>query len=105
MAPDLTSADDGRILAVHVGVAIALRLPDNPSTGYRWDVDTDPAFVEVETGEFVSSSARVGGGGDAHWSFKAKRPGITKVTLRRWRPWEGERSVIERYEFTLKVSA
>ena len=105
MASDLTSADNGRIIAVRVGADVALRLPDNPSTGYQWAVDADPGFVGIEVGEFVPSSTMVGGGGEAHWSFKAKRPGITKVTLTRWRPWEGERSAIERYEITLQISA
>jgi inhibitor of cysteine peptidase len=105
MASDLTSADNGRIIAVRVGDDVTLLLPDNPSTGFRWAVDADPDFVKIEVGEFIPPSTMVGGGGEAHWSFKAKRPGITKVTLTRWRPWEGERSAIERYEITLQVSA
>jgi len=34
----------------------------------------------------------------------AKAPGETRIKLKRWRQWEGESSVVERYEFTLRIS-
>jgi hypothetical protein len=36
--------------------------------------------------------------------MRAKAPGSTTIKLKRWRQWEGEGSVVERFELTLRVS-
>ena len=36
---------------------------------------------------------------------KPKLPGSTTVRLKRWRPWEGDKSVVERYDVTIDVSS
>jgi inhibitor of cysteine peptidase len=105
MASILTSADNGRTVDLRVGEKVTLRLPENPSTGYRWAVDAaEMSLVEIEEGEHVATSKMIGGGGDAQWLIKAKAPGAAQMKLKRWRPWEGERSVVERYEVTLQIS-
>jgi inhibitor of cysteine peptidase len=105
MSPILTSADNGRTVHLRVGEKVTLRLPENPSTGYRWAVDAaDMSLVEIEEGEHAATSKMIGGGGDAQWLIKAKAPGGAQMKLKRWRPWEGERSVVERYEVTLQIS-
>lgn len=105
MASALTSADNGKTVDMRVGATVVLRLPDNPSTGYVWAVNADPAVVQVSEQKHVSTSNRVGGGGEAQWSIQAKAAGTAKVELKRWREWEGEHSVVERYEVTLAISS
>ncbi len=101
----LTSADNGGTFESRVGETVVLRLPENASTGYRWAVDAvDASLVEIEEGEYVSTSKTMGGGGEAQWLIKAKAPGVTRLKLKRWRQWEGERSVVERYEITLRIA-
>jgi len=100
----LTSSDNGRTVDVRVGAEVALRLPENPSTGYGWAVDADTPLVEIERGDYVPTSNAAGGGGEARWLMRAMVPGTTQIKLKRWREWEGERSVVERYEVTLKIS-
>ena len=39
--------DRGREVPVHVGDRIVLRLPENPTTGFRWAGDI-PSFLHVE---------------------------------------------------------
>lgn len=39
MSSVLTSADNEKTVDMHVGDEAALRLPENPSTGYRWAVN------------------------------------------------------------------
>jgi len=105
MSSILTSADNGRTVDLRVGAEAALRLPENPSTGYRWAVDAaDWNLVAIEEGEYVSTSEMIGGGGEARWLIRAKAPGTTEIKLKRWRPWEGERSVVERYQVGLRIS-
>ena len=57
MSSTLTSADNGRTVDLRVGDQVTLRLPENPSTGYRWAVDAaDASLVEIQEGEYVATS-------------------------------------------------
>jgi inhibitor of cysteine peptidase len=102
----LTAADNGKRIVLKVGAEATLRLPENPSTGYRWAVDAaDSHLVDVSQSEYAPASNAPGAGGQAQWTLKAKAPGSTTVRLKRWRPWEGDRSVVERYDVTIDVSS
>ena len=101
----LTSADNGKTVDLRVGAEAELRLRENPSTGYRWALDAaDSRLVAIEEGEYVSTAKMIGAGGETQWLIRAKAPGLTEIKLKRWRPWEGERSVVERYQITLRIS-
>jgi inhibitor of cysteine peptidase len=105
MSTVLTTADNGRTVELPVGDEVALRLPENATTGYRWAIDSaDANLVDIKEGPYVSTSEKMGGGGEAQWLIKAKAPGTTSIKLKRWRQWEGESSVVERYEITLRIS-
>ena len=105
MSSVLTAADNGRTVELPVGDEVALRLPENATTGYRWAIDSaDANLVDIKEGQYVSTSEKMGGGGEAQWLIKAKAPGATSIKLKRWRQWEGESSVVERYEITLRIS-
>jgi predicted secreted protein len=105
MSSVLTAADNGRTVELPVGDEVALRLPENATTGYRWAIDSaDANLVDIKEGQYVSTSEKMGGGGEAQWLIKAKAPGATSMKLKRWRQWEGESSVVERYEITLRIS-
>ena len=98
-------ADNGGTILLRVGETMALRLPANPSTGYRWSVEThDGTMILVEDGPFRAQAGRVGAGGEASWSVTAKRPGVTTLGLKYWRPWEGEASIVKRFGATLKIA-
>jgi predicted secreted protein len=101
----LTAADNGRNVELPVGDEVALHLPENATTGYRWAIDSaDANLVDIKEGQYVSTSEKMGGGGEAQWLIEAKAPGATSIKLKRWRQWEGESSVVERYEITLRIS-
>ncbi len=105
MAPVLTSADNGKAIDLRVGAEAALRLAENPSTGFRWAIDAaDAKVAEIKEEAYHPTSKAVGGGGQAEWLIKAKAPGATTIKLKRWRQWEGESSVVERFEITLRIS-
>lgn len=104
MSGVLTEADNGKTIELPVGDEVVLLLPENAATGYRWAVDApDGNLVEVKEGEYLATSDAVGSGGEARWIVRAKAAGATQVKLKRWRHWEGERSVVERFEFTLRI--
>jgi inhibitor of cysteine peptidase len=103
MAQVLTIHDDGRTIQVGVGVRLELRLPDNPSTGYRWSVEVDSRFVTVEEGVYTQLVHGLGGGGERQWWITTCQAGSTTLRLSRWRPWESEQSAIERFAVTLEI--
>jgi inhibitor of cysteine peptidase len=100
----LTQADSGRNIELHVGDAVVLRLPERASTGYRWEIEAaDTTLVDAQEGQYAAASSAVGGGGETQWTLRARATGIAYIRLKRWRRWEGEDSVRERFEVTLRI--
>lgn len=109
---ELGRADSGKSIKLSRGQTLLIHLPENPTTGYRWEVDSPKgggkdANAQIITLEGTNSapdpSAGVGGGGTRSFVFKAVDDGTTEVRLKLWRPWEGDRSVVERYGLTVQV--
>lgn len=103
--PALSASDHGKTIPLTVGSTVELRLPDNPSTGYRWTFKADPTMVHIKEGRYTQSSELVGSGGEMQWFLQALKPGTTAVLFKRWREWEGEQSAIESFQLTLSISA
>lgn len=101
----LTSADNGTTLSLHPGNSGELRLPETPTTGYRWSLDPPPPILAVTEADFTPPrSTTIGGGGERRWVIQAKTTGTATLTLKLWREWEGDPSVIERYQVTLAIT-
>lgn len=96
----ITEADKGKTLEVRRDDLIVVRLPENPTTGYRWALDEDQhEILFLEKSEFsLPKSPKVGGGGTRIFTFRAKRAGTAQIRLKNWRDWEGEASVIDRFD-------
>jgi inhibitor of cysteine peptidase len=104
-AVTLTAADNGKVVDVAEGEAIALRLHENAATGYRWEFDgLDRTCVGVEEREHVRQAGAFVASGDAQWLLVPRKPGTVEVRLKRWRRWEGEESVRERFAVTLRIA-
>jgi len=104
-AVTLTAADNGKVVDVVEGEAIALRLRENASTGYRWEFDgLDRTYIGLQEGEYAGQADAFGTGGDARWTLVPRKPGTVEVRLKRWRRWEGEDSVRERFAVTLRIA-
>jgi inhibitor of cysteine peptidase len=101
----LTEQDNDREVTLAVGQELALSLPENRTTGYRWDIaEADDSLLEVRPVEPSSSSGAVGSGGRAHWIVRAKAAGTARLALKYWRPWEGDRSTRQRFDVHLRIS-
>jgi inhibitor of cysteine peptidase len=101
----ITRAQHEGVVAVARGDATVIELPDQPTTGYRWEIDSvDPALVEIEGSEFGSSGPGIGAGGIATWRLRARAPGRTRLEFARRRPWERDRPPIERFAVTLEIA-
>jgi predicted secreted protein len=100
----VTKAQAGRVLAVKVGDSISVHLPENPTTGYAWALDSiDDTLLEVGGPAYHGEDAGFGSGGVKTWRLRARARGRTRVELKRWRHWEGDQSIVERFGITLDI--
>ena len=99
----LTQADNHETSEAKVGDNIELNLPQTPG-GYRWSLDEDGAPVLTSAGSnFSNASHAVGSGGEESFKFKAAKSGHTKIALKLWREFEGEKSITKRFSVKINV--
>jgi inhibitor of cysteine peptidase len=100
----VTSADGGGTRDLKVGDTLVVELPETPSSGYRWALERlDEARLVLVDSAFRSGDDRPGAAGVATWTLKAVASGTTTVDLKRWRHWEGDRSIVERFGIRLQI--
>ncbi len=101
----LTQADNGKSVEVKTDGLITIRLSENPSTGYRWGVDqVNSEVMTLENSDYAQTpGAAIGGGGERTFTFKALRAGNSPIQLKLWREWEGDKSIIQRFDVTIRV--
>jgi len=101
----LSRADNNRTAEVKIGERIAVRLPENPSTGFGWAIDeTDRQRLALDSTAFTEATeTHVGARGQRVFTFTARQVGDVALKLKYWRFWEGDASVTERYAVTLHI--
>ncbi len=79
---------NGRTIRAHVGDTLVVRLPGNPTTGYRWSVARIPKSLRLLGSVYVPSPPRrIGQGGTFVFRFKTTS-GSGSLRLVYRRPWE-----------------
>ncbi|MFO1046322.1 MAG: protease inhibitor I42 family protein [Geminicoccaceae bacterium] len=88
----LTEDDAGRTVEVAPAASVRLRLPENPTTGYRWMLTMQPAgCLELASDGFERPSAAMpGAGGVRVLEINAMPLSPCELTLASRRPWEAE---------------
>jgi inhibitor of cysteine peptidase len=86
----LTSEDNEGGVTLQPGDLFQIRLPENPTTGYSWQLaDWDQAVATKTRDQFLpSGSMELGAGGHHVWEFIANAPGKTMLRLENRRSWE-----------------
>lgn len=95
-APDTLTLDSQQRycdpLQLRSGQQFDLRLPSNPTTGFRWIVRESGAPQLQQLGPEVYSTPEaagvVGSAGVSTWRFRAAAGGETRLELDYRRPWE-----------------
>jgi inhibitor of cysteine peptidase len=102
--PTTTLTETDQSSNVHVGDQIVVRLDESPTTGYRWAIDQiDEDFLVPEKSDFSIVGSGVGGGGELILTFTAKKPGSTRLGLKLWRDWEGDKSILKRFDVVINI--
>jgi inhibitor of cysteine peptidase len=103
----VTEADNGKTINLENGETFYLRLPENPSTGYGWELNLTQGLNSVSEVYYPAEQPEgvehplVGAGGVRLWEIKAVAEGSQQVKGIYKRPWENTTG--EEDNFTLNV--
>jgi inhibitor of cysteine peptidase len=102
MPDELGAAESGTSKTVRVGDRTTVRLPENPTTGYRWQVDADDERLKLVEDRFEGAEVPRGAGGDRVLVFEAVRAGSARLGLAKRRAW-GSGEAVEEFSVELDV--
>ncbi|MCP1662502.1 MAG: hypothetical protein D5R99_04010 [Methanocalculus sp. MSAO_Arc1] len=97
-------ANDGETVTLDTGSRFAISLPENPTTGYTWDLDVPPGIALVDD-EFIPEETGLMGAPGTHiWTFEARTPGTYTIDGKDIRPWEPEAAPADTFTLTVVVT-
>jgi predicted secreted protein len=101
----LTDTDSGKTIVAHTGDQITIQLAANATTGFAWAIDkTDTTVLALQRETYTPyPGGGLGSGGTAVFTFRAQHPGTVHLQLKYWRSWEGDSSIVKRYDVTIHV--
>ena len=98
---------DGDTIDIHVGEAITLEIPENPTTGYSWEYSfsEDSTVLVIEDRYIPAEGNGMAGAGGVHfYKLKGIEEGDTVMTFRYRRPWEKDTEIAETRRLHLHVT-
>jgi inhibitor of cysteine peptidase len=90
----VTEEQNTATVSVNKSSVITVKLKENPTTGFQWNLTTSPG-LHIINNTYVPSDTTgklVGSGGTRIWDISAMDPGtqnITAVYMRSWEPVAG----------------
>lgn len=105
----ITEADNGTSISLENGSIFYLKLKENPTTGYSWELNLSQGLNNI-SGEYYPpeqpegiKEPLVGAGGVHLWEIKAVSKGSQQVTGIYKRPWEKLTGEEEKFTLNVKV--
>jgi inhibitor of cysteine peptidase len=101
----ITDAFADRTVEIQTEQTVELRLAENPTTGYRWQLDLGPdPNCKLLSDQYTAAGAAPGGGGEHTWIIQATAPGVCALRLRYQRTWERAAPAAKTFAVSLHVS-
>ena len=106
---DLDEADANSTRTVRVGEELVLRLSENPTTGYAWEIgQTGPGVLRVvansfEPGGSPGAAPMPGAGGRRVVRLVADRAGTVRLHAEQRRSWDAPGVAQQTRDFTIEV--
>jgi len=95
---NLTAAQNQALVKARQGDEIVLRLPENPTTGFRWHLEETGENLKLIGDSFeLAQSPQIGQGGFRIFRFRVRAATPGRIKLKHWQEWEGDVSVTERF--------
>jgi inhibitor of cysteine peptidase len=99
---NLTTTDRGQTVHARTGDSVTLRLPENPTTGYRWMVEAAGALALVDDHTDSAGSA-CGTPGMRVLAFRISSAGTHELRLSHRRAWDPPGESLD--QFTARIVA
>ncbi len=97
--------DNGSEVTLAVGEAVELSLPENRTTGFRWELKAQAGPVcALVKDEFEPAIGPPGQGGVHRWQFQAIRAGSGEIQLQYRRHWEQNAAPARNYRVSVRVN-
>ena len=100
-----STLDNGTTARVHPRDIITIRLPENPSTGYRWNISSGPGLSTIDdTYIYAEPSARMAGTGGVRFvTLEPVTSGTEQIVAVYKRPWEEDSPDNDLFSLTLVI--
>lgn len=92
--------DQGRTFEADRGDLIVIRLEENPTTGYEWEM---PVLEFLDSGFSSEPGKLMGRGGTRTLRFRARSSGSQQIRLRLRRSWEPVDVAAQHFEVNIQV--
>lgn len=100
---ELTEADAGGETAVGVGEDVVLRLEENRTTGYSWQLSVPDELAVLEDTFDIGTATAPGAAGVRTFRLRPAAPGVHRVAVALRRSWEAAPAAGTRLEFTVRA--
>ncbi|MFC1613979.1 protease inhibitor I42 family protein [Gemmatimonadota bacterium] len=96
---------NGETIHLSLNQSLRIELPENPTTGYCWDIERADKGFELERLDFLSSpGGEDGTAGIRVFRAKSGKAGFYNLTLKLWRDWIGNTSIDQLFAISISVS-
>ncbi len=104
----ITETNNGTTISLEKGETFYLRLQENPTTGYSWQLNLSQKLSLVSDKYYPPESKEgekpiVGAGGVHLWEIKADSKGNQQVTAIYKRSWENETGTEDKFALNVEV--
>jgi inhibitor of cysteine peptidase len=102
----ISAAESGKSFAVRVGDELVVSLPENPTTGYRWQLDSPGSLFVVENDDFaLPQHAGIGAAGTRLLTLRATAAGRASLHLVLRRDWENDNLSIQDFSASVDIQS
>lgn len=94
------------LMVMKVGETLVFNAPENPSTGFQWQLLQPLKLFKVEQ-SYLASEAEEGipeAGGEKSFRFRAEKPGQELIELVHIRSWETTKQPEQQWQCRVRIS-
>ena len=97
--------DNGALVEVTRGSKVTIELPENPTTGHQWTIDSiDESFLAPEGDAFLTGGQLgLGAGGVRRFFFRAKGSGCTSLSLINKRALDSSADAVSSFKLAVQI--
>ena len=105
-AIDLTAGNNGETIDASRNQILSIKLDSNITTGYKWNLVTEPnsAIVKLVSSKYNEPvGGGIGAGGSETWQFLTIGTGVETIKLAYFRPFESNKQPAREFSVIIRV--